>query len=89
MTEYRFKYNEVNHGYWGILAIGISYFLEILWLKYLLIFFGIILVIDEIIQIILKRQHGGFIHNIYIMSLYKIPLIKKFNIWVDKILGKK
>lgn len=73
-----------NHGYLGILLLIIGIIFKIYWL----IFLSAVIIVDEIIQIITKRQYSGFLHIIYVRTLYKIKLVRNFNIWLDKIFGK-
>jgi len=76
---------EWHHGYIGIVGL----FFGILYLQYWLIFLSIVLIIDEIIQILTDNQYGGILHIIYIKTIYKISLIKKINLWLDKLFGKE
>jgi len=79
-----FLTNGIHHGYIGILLLIIAAVFKINWL----LIISVVLIIDELIQMITKNQYGGFIHWLYVNTLYKIPLIKKINIWFDKLLGK-
>jgi len=84
-----FNFKEWHHGYLGIILLIIAFAVKLkAWLKYLLIFLAIVLLIDEVIQIVTDNQYGGILHNIYIATLYKIPFIKQFNIWLDGLFGK-
>jgi len=74
-----------NHGYLGIALVVLGYFIEWYWL----VFVGAIIVVDEVIQIVTGRQYGGLLHTLYVNTLYKIPIVKKFNIWMDKLFGKE
>lgn len=73
-----------NHGYLGLALLALGIWLGSWWF----LVPGIILVVDEISQIIMKDQYGGLLHWIYVNTLYKIPLIQKFNIWLDGLFGK-
>ena len=74
-----------NHGYLGLLLIVLGIIFKWYWV----IFVGAIIVIDEIIQIITGKQYGGFLHIIYVKTFYRIKFIRDFNIWLDKLFGKK
>ena len=75
-----FKWNQWHHGYLGFILI----LMDICWFQSGWLFWvAIVLVLDEISQIIWFGQYGGLLHWLYIKTLYKIPIIKKFNIWMD------
>ena len=80
-----FKFNEMHHGYIGLIFLICGF----IFMKGWLFAVAIIILADEAYQIINDDQYGGPIHKLYVATLYKIPWIKKFNIWVDRLLGKE
>lgn len=74
-----------NHGYLGAVLIFVGVYFNLVWL----IILGLTIVVDELYQIISKNQYGGILHWLYIKTLYKIPFVKRFGEWMDKLFGGK
>lgn len=74
-----FNYKDWNHGYLGIALLIAYIFYPSLWLLWP----GIILVVDEIIQMFIG-QYNGLIHWIYIHTLYKFEWVRKFDTWFNE-----
>jgi len=90
-----------HHGYTGVLLIILGAYMRFYlepgviwwiittkWGTYILVS-GWLLVIDEAVQTATNRQYGGAVHWVYVNTLYKIPWVKRFNIWMDSLFGKK
>lgn len=75
-----FRWNEPNHGYYGIALIIVSCYLD--WTLWLLIP-GIILVVDEITQLWLG-QHNGLVHWLYVNTLYRIKIIRELDDFINR-----
>ena len=79
-----FKWNEWNHEYLGWLGLIISIF----WFNPWLFWISVILTVDGIIQLFVG-QYSGLLHWLYVNTLYKMEWVKKFNVWLDNLFGKK
>jgi len=87
---HRFNPKEWNHGYTGLLFIVSAFmFFDFLSCWFMIFsFFGILLIVDEILQMFVFGQNNGPIHHLYIRTLYKFAWVRRFNNWMDKLMGK-
>ena len=93
----RFNVSLVHHGLYGLvflaLALGLSYVMAVpSWVSWLLYISGMVMFVDDLIQHWMQAYDPAFrswLHRWYGMTLYKLPLIQKLNVWADKWFTRK
>lgn len=87
----------VHHGYLG-LALMLAALLMILytsisiWVCVIMTVLGMWFFIDDFIQHVRQRKNPDYrsvLNLLYGMTLYRIPFVKKLNVFIDKIFGQK
>ena len=82
----KFRWNEPNHGYYGLILIAVGFWNPFDWSMWFPIScysFGGFLVIDEITQLWFG-QHNGLVHWLYINTLYRIKWWAKLDTKINK-----
>ena len=86
-----FKWNDLNHGYYGLLLIIFWCVFDFNWMwhgadwYWMVLIVGLILVIDEMFQL-KYGQHSGPVHWLYINTLYRIKWVKELDDFLNRAL---
>ena len=82
------KWNEWHHGYLGLLLLLINSLFKDRKVRIWIYIIAGIIIGDEAYQWIVDDQSAGILHWIYVNTLYQIPFVEEFNIWLDGVFGK-
>ena len=88
----RLNWLEAHHGYYGIALMVLGYALSSVFAYSIHLYgLGALLFLDDLYQHYMQVSTPNYhspIHRLYGDYLYRIPVVKKLNMMLDKLLGR-